>query len=104
MTFEEAIRLGEYKPEILAQFPEWTALSRHAQWEYIAKAIANRKRQLMDKWAEVINFTTCTPETKKQMADNIFAQIAKLEEEKERLYYQYSFETYESNATEEPNY
>ena len=92
MTFEEAITLGEYKPDFLAQFPEWGKLTHHMQFEYIAKALANRKRQLMQKWSEAVNFTnqSSIPDLQKQIASNIFDQIEKLGEEKEKLYLEYS--------------
>lgn len=92
MTFEEAIKMGEYKPEYLSQFPEWKQMSHHVQWEYISKAIANRKTQLMRKWSEAINFMDQSeiPDLKKKIADSVFEQIRVLGEEKERLYYEYS--------------
>ena len=92
MTFDEAIKMGEYQPEKLVQYPEWATFSHHVQWEYIAKAMANRKTQLMHKWAEAINFMDQSeiPELKKKIADSIFEQIRKLGEEKEKLYYEYS--------------
>jgi hypothetical protein len=76
----------------LAQYPEWQTLSHHVQWEYIAKAMANRKTQLMRKWAEAINFMDQSeiPDLKKNIVDSIFAQIRTLSEEKERLYLEYS--------------
>lgn len=92
MAFEDAIKMGEYLPERLAQYPEWQTFSHHVQWEYISKGIANRKTQLMHKWSEAINFMDQSeiPELKKQIADSIFEQIRKLGEEKERIYLEYS--------------
>lgn len=92
MTFEEAIKMGEYQPERLAQYSEWQLLSHHVQWEYVSKAMANRKTQLMRKWSETINFMDQSDIVglKKQIADSIFEQIRKLGEEKERLYLEYS--------------
>lgn len=92
MTFEEAIKMGEYQPEKLTQYPEWQTLSHHVQWEYISKGMANRKTQLMRKWSETINFMDQSEIVglKKQIADSIFEQIRKLGEEKERLYLEYS--------------
>ncbi len=80
------------KPELLSQYPEWQTLSHHVQWEYIAKAMANRKTQLMRKWSETINFMDQSDIVglKKQIADSIFEQIRKLGEGKERLYLEYS--------------
>lgn len=92
MTFEEAIQMGEYKPEFLAKFPEWQTYGHHVQFEYISKAIANRKRQLMQKWAEAVNFTnqSTIPDLQKKIASNIFDQVRQLGEEKEKLYLEYS--------------
>ena len=91
MTFDEAIAMGEYKPEFLAQYPEWKIFSKHVQLEYISKAIANRKSQLMRKWSEMINFMDQSeiPDMKKKMADSIFEKIRKLGEEKEKIYFEY---------------
>ena len=91
MTFEDAISMGEYKPEFLSHYPEWKTFSKHVQLEYISKAIANRKTQLMRKWSEMINFMDQSeiPDMKKKMADNIFEQIRKLAEEKEKIYFEY---------------
>ncbi len=84
--------MGEYQPEKLAQYPEWQTFSHHVQWEYISKAMTNRKTQLMRKWSETINFMDQSDIVglKKQIADSIFEQIRQLGEEKERLYLEYS--------------
>ena len=42
MTLQKAIELGEYDPDYLAQFAEWSSLSRHSQFELIRQALRNR--------------------------------------------------------------
>lgn len=93
MTLQKAIDLGEYKPNYLAQFPEWHTLSRHMQFEYIRKALDNRNRQLITQWAEITNVLDfrLKPHLKKAL-ENIEKQIEDLREEKEKLYVEYSSE------------
>ncbi len=91
MTLKEAIELGEYNPEFLANFPEWHTFSRHVQFEYIRKALDNRNRQLLVQWAEINN--TIDFRLKPQMAEaleNIQKQMKKLDAERDRLYFEYS--------------
>ena len=91
MTFVEAIQMGEYQPQFLSQYPEWQTMSKHVQLEYISKAIDIRKRQLVKKWGEIINMMdeNAIPEMKQKMVDQVFAQMKKLSEERERIYYEY---------------
>ena len=55
LTLKEAIDLGKYEPEFLSQFPEWEKLDRQIQYQYILKAIDNRRRQLRLQWANLAN-------------------------------------------------
>lgn len=91
MTLQKAIDLGEYKPEFLAQFPEWHTFSRHIQFEYIRAALENRNRQLITQWAEITNILDFR--LKPHLRDalrNIEKQLEKLKNDREKLYVEYS--------------
>lgn len=92
ISLQDAVKLGEYKPEVLSGYPEWHKLSKYAQFELISQAVEHRRRQLMNKWAEVDNFTNAAedPTLKKQAQKNIQEQLKKLSEDKEKLYLEYS--------------
>jgi len=93
LTLEKAIELGEYDPNYLANFPEWHTLSRHIQFEYIRKALDNRRRQLLTQYAELHNVLDfrLKPEIHKAVK-NMEKQLASLLRVKERLYSEYSHE------------
>jgi hypothetical protein len=91
MTLKEAIGLGEYNPDFLATFPEWHTYSRHIQFQYIRQALDNRNKQLLMQWAEINN--TIDFRLKPQMAEalvNIQKQMKKLDDERDKLYFEYS--------------
>lgn len=91
LTLAKAVDLGEYDPEFLAQFPEWHQLTRHIQFEYIRKALDNRRAQLLTQWATIYN--TLDYRLKPHLAaaaDNVKVQLDKVKEDKERLYVEYS--------------
>ncbi len=91
MTLQKAIELGEYEPEYLATFPEWHTLSRHVQFQFIRQGIDNRHRHLIVQWAEINNVLDfrLKPELKEAL-ENIQKQLHKLEDDRERLYLEYS--------------
>ncbi len=91
LSFTEAIKMGEYNPEYLANYPEWHTFSKHTQLQYIRKAIDNRRRQLLTQWAEINNVLDLSikPEMK-QAIKNLEQQMSYLEDERERLYLEYS--------------
>jgi len=91
LTFKEAIEMGEYYPENLANYKEWHSFSKHTQLQYIRQAMDNRKKQLQTQWAEmnnVLNFRL-KPEMK-QALKNIEKQMKELESDREKLYLEYS--------------
>ena len=91
MTLQQAIDLGEYDPDYLATFPEWYKLSRHIQFQYIRKAIENRRGHLLTQWAEINNMLDFR--LKPGLAEalkNIEKQLKKLESDREDLYFKYS--------------
>ena len=91
MTLQQAIDMGEYDPQYLANYPEWHQLSKHAQLQYIRKAQDNRDQQLITQWAEINNVIDFRnkPELKKALM-NIEVQMKKVDADRERLYLEYS--------------
>ncbi len=91
LTLQKAIDMGEYKPDFLAQFPEWHTYSRHIQFEYIRKALENRNVQLIKQWAEISNILDfrLKPHLRDAM-ENIEKQLELLKQDKEKLYVEYS--------------
>lgn len=91
ITLREAIDMGEYDPKYLATFSEWTTLSRNIQFEYIRKALDNRRRLLVTRWAEVNNVLDFRLKSHlKIVLRNIEKQLRKLESDREKLYLEYS--------------
>lgn len=91
MTLQKAVDMGEYDPNYLAKFDLWATLPRHTQFEYIKKALENRNSQLLGQWAEINNFLDFSqkPHLKKAL-DNLQKQLKELQEDKERLFLEYS--------------
>lgn len=91
-SLKEAINLGEYEPEILAQYPEWEKLSNYARFQLISQGLETRRKQLFKKWSEIINFIddSDNPTLQEEAKGNIERQLKKLREDKERLYLEYS--------------
>jgi len=91
LSFSKAIKMGEYYPEFLATYPEWHKYSRHVQFEYIQKAIKNRKEQLTRQWAEVNNILDFSKKPHlKEVLKNITKQLEAVEEDRESLFLKYS--------------
>lgn len=91
LKFEQAIEMGEYDPEFLGQFPQWSTYSRRVQFEFIRKALENRNRHLITQWAEITNMLDFR--LKPHLRDalkNIEKQLKRLQEDKEKLYVEYS--------------
>jgi len=93
ITFYQAIEMGEYNPSYLKIFPEWHQLSRHVQFQYIRQALDNKRRQLLRQWAEVNNMLDfrLKPHLKEAL-ENIQTQMKKLDQDREKLYVEYSSE------------
>lgn len=91
LTLQAAIDFGEYRPQHLSTFPEWSKLSRHMQWELIGKAMKNRRRQLWMQWAEVNNQPNFSKKPHLQVAlKNIEMQVDLLQLDEEQLQVEYS--------------
>lgn len=86
MSLQRAVDLGEYDPEYLSQFPEWSSLTPHLQWQLIHQAIKNRRTSLMVNWAEVANHPNFSqkPELKKIHKD-IEKTLQQLQKDEENL-------------------
>ena len=91
MTLQKAVDLGEYNPEYLATFPEWHALSRHVQFQFIKQGLENREKQLWMQWSEVNNTIDFRLKPHLRTAlENIQKQVKKLNKDREKLYFEYS--------------
>lgn len=91
MTLQKAIELGEYFPEFLANFPKWHSLSKHSQFQMIRQALDNRRHQLLTQWAEINNVIDFRLKPEMSVAlENIQKQLKKLEDDREKLYLEYS--------------
>ena len=55
LTFKEAIDMGKYQEEYLAQYDEWQQMDDHIRFQFISKAIANKRLQLRIQWANLAN-------------------------------------------------
>lgn len=91
LTLPKAIQFGQYDPHYLATFLEFNQLDRHSQFELIKEALDNRRRQLIKQWAEINNVLNFSKKPYLQTAlRNIEKQQKKLEDDRERLYVEYS--------------
>jgi len=54
-SLEKAIELGEYQPEFLGKYPEWSGMSSHMQFEFIRRGIDNRRQHLRREYASIVN-------------------------------------------------
>jgi len=91
MTLQKAVDLGEYEPEYLAKFPEWRSLSRHVRLQFIRQGLDNRRKDLLMQWAELNNVLDFRLKPRIKIAlRNIEKQMKKLENDRERIYLEYS--------------
>lgn len=95
LSLQDAIKLGEYDPKKLAEYPEWEKLSRTGQFELISQGLEYRRRNLFRKWQEIVNFINDSEDSsvREQAKLNIESQIKNLRVEKERLYLEWSTES-----------
>ncbi len=91
LTLEKAVELGEYDPRALASFPQWHTLSRHLQFQLIRKGLDNRFTILLQQWAAIANVPDFRMKPQLlQALRNIERQQDTLQQDKERLYLEYS--------------
>ena len=91
IDFEEAIEMGEYDIKYLSKYDKWKKLSRHVQFQYIRKAIENRRKNLLSQWAEtstILDFGK-KPDFSNALK-NIELQLKKIEDDREKLFIIYS--------------
>lgn len=91
LTFDKAIEMGEYHPEFLAQFPEWHGYPRYIQFEFIRKALTNRRKQLLTQWMEINKSNDYSKKPHLiEASKNVEHQLSQLRQDKEALYTEYS--------------
>ncbi|MBI4137549.1 hypothetical protein HY469_05810 [Candidatus Roizmanbacteria bacterium] len=91
MTLQQAIDLGEYRPEYLANFAEWHTLSVYVQFQLIRKALEIRHRQLITQYAELNNVLDLRTKPHVQHAiKNVEKQLRMFEQDREELFVRYS--------------
>lgn len=92
LSFQEAINMGEYKPEILSKYSEWEGLSSYAQLQYIKQGMDNRKKNLTLQMAELYNVLDfrMKPDLKDAI-NNIHNHLSKIEDDREKYYLEYSY-------------
>lgn len=91
MTLERAIELGEYNPKFLSTFPQWQDLSDNIRFNYILRAIKNRRQFLRLNYAETFNVIDYSqkPELKKVL-EAINDRLDELQKEEEKYRIEYS--------------
>lgn len=91
INLTKAVELGEYDPKYLATFSEWREMSRHVQFQFIIKAIENRRKQLLKQYADMNNVLDfrLKPEMQKAIK-NVLKQIDELDSDREKLLIEYS--------------
>lgn len=91
ISFREAIALGKYDPKFLEQFPEWNSFDAQIQYQFINKAIQNRRKQLRLQWAELANQLDFSQKPHLKAAQGkVEKAIRDLNEDEERLIVEYA--------------
>lgn len=91
MTLEKAVEMGEYDPSFLATFPEWANFSNNIRFNYIMKAIKNRKRFLQLNYAETFNVIDFSLKPELQtVLKNITDKLKEIQKDEEKLRLEYS--------------
>jgi hypothetical protein len=91
MTLERAVELGEYDEGFLSTFPDWHNLSHNIRFNYILKALKNRRQFLRLNYAETFNVLDYSkkPELKKVL-ESINKRLDELQKEEEQIRINYS--------------
>ena len=91
MSLQQAIDLGEYRPEYLTNFAEWHTLSTYIQFQMIRQALEIRHRQLITQYAELNNVLDLRNKPHVQEAmKNVEKQLRMFEQDREELFVRYS--------------
>jgi hypothetical protein len=56
LSFDQAIEMGIYDPFELANYPKWHQMNSHVQFQFVRKALDNKRRQLMVQWSEISKY------------------------------------------------
>jgi len=90
MTLEKTVEMGEYNPQYLSTFPERITYSKIIRWQYIRRALKNRRQFLLLNWAETNNVLDfrLKPDMK-LVLDNINKQIEFINKEEKRFRLEY---------------
>ncbi len=90
MTLQKAVDMGEYDPEYLSTFAEWHSLSKHVQFQFIKTGLENRRGQLLQQWAHIVNVLDFRLKPELQEAlDSIQKQLKVLDKDFETLSLEY---------------
>lgn len=91
MTLQQAVDMGEYRPEYLANFAEWHKLSTYIQFQMIRRALEIRHRQLITQYAELNNVLDLRNKPHvKQAMKNVEKLLRRFEQDREDLFVKYS--------------
>ena len=87
LNLQQAVDMGEYDPENLANFSEWHTLSTYLQFQLVRKALDIRYRQLMLQYAELNNVLDLREKLQVQQAiKNVEKQLRLFEQDREDLF------------------
>lgn len=91
MTLDKAVDLGEYDENFLETFPEWHNLSDNIRFNYLLKAIKNRRQFLRLNYAETFNILDYSkkPELAKVL-NSINDRLNDLQKDEEKIRVKYS--------------
>lgn len=91
MTLEKAIELGEYNEDYLSTFPEWQKLSDNIRFNYLIKAIKNRRQFLRLNYAETFNVLDFSKKPElAEVLNKINSRLIELQKEEENYRIKYS--------------
>ena len=91
MTLEKAIDLGEYDEGFLSTFVDWQSLSDNIRFNYILRAIKNRRQFLRLNYAETFNVLDFSQKPElKDVLDSINKRLIELQKEEEKIRVKYS--------------
>lgn len=91
LTFKEAIDMGKYDENFLSQYNEWELMDDHIRFQFISKAIANKRRQLRIQWANLANNLDFSKKPHlKEAQKKVEQAIRDLNDDEEMLQVQYA--------------
>ncbi|MFZ2153577.1 MAG: hypothetical protein WAV41_06030 [Microgenomates group bacterium] len=91
MTLERAIELGEYDEKFLETFRDWADLSQNIRFNYILRAIKNRRQFLRLNYAETFNVLDYSQKPElKNVLEAINKRLIELQLEEEKIRVEYS--------------